>query len=290
MGEYALDLFGKYGGKDIQSIVDRAGNYWFTEQTIAEALGEAQHHVAYIRQNHPGEFDEGTHYTSLVIDGKRRLVYSEEGFLVICDMSKSVEAYRLRKWARNQFRVKQRDGQVLVQAKASARDDLSDLGSDLVILQQMLDTLAEDRRRIVRIEREQAANEIEVGALKERASDTEVRIATLEGRAKVKAGEMTAIQLAQHCGWMTDKGSVHNPAVVLAAINADFLGRRLMHRRQELDSNNRPVEVNVFTPEGVAAFLHEIDANYSSGDEFEIAPNAIAAQRGLKNRRYVRKL
>jgi len=289
MAEYAIDLFGKFGAHEIQSIVDKAGNYWFTEQAIAEALGEDRHHVLYIRQNHPGEFVEGDHYTSIVFEGKRRLVYSEEGFLTICDMSKSAEAYRLRKWARKQFRVKQRGSSVVVTTK-SVREDLSDLPTDIVALYKMVDSLAEDRRRIIRLEREQAEAANEIDNLTARASDTETRIATIEGRSKIRPGEMSAIQLAQHCGWVSTGGGPHNPAVVLAAVNADFLARGLMQQRAELDANNRRVEVNVFTPEGIAAFLAEIDAQYSSGESFDVAPNAIALQRGLKNRRYVRKL
>lgn len=286
MSAYTMDLFGKYESLEIQSIVDRFGNFWFTEQSIAEALGEERHHVLYIRTTHDKEFKEDEHYTTISFEGKRRIVYSEEGFLTICDISKSKKAYDLRKWARKQFRVKQRGSNVVVTPKTD-REDLSDLPQEIVLLYQMIDNLAEDKRRIKKLEREQAENAVEIDTLTSRANDTEVRIAQLEGRDKIAPGELTATLLAQKIRWVSRSGGDNNPAVVLAAINENFYARKLMHTRNELEVFNRLVEVHIFSPDGIRAFCTEIDSKYSTGDYFIIEPNEIARSFGYKNKRHV---
>lgn len=289
MAEFALDQFGKFNNTEILSLRDPAGQFWFTQEVVASALDVDRTTITYIRQNHPGEFTEGIEYNSIVWDGKRRLVYSEEGFLTICDMSTSEVAYRLRRWMRQQFRVKHQGRDIVVQAKALPREDFSDLGPDLVILQQMLSTLAEDRRRIIQLENEQMTITAETQELKEKVAEHEERIAVWEDNAKIKPGEMTAIQLAGHCGWLARSGAPHNTAVILAAMNHGYLDNGLMQTRREQGPGGMVVEVYVFTPTGVAQFISQVDAKYSSGQRFEIKPNDIARVHGNKNMRYVLK-
>lgn len=285
--DYTIDVFGRYNQVEIRGIIDSQGKHWFTQEELAGALGLDRTTVAKLRENYPAEFSEFIDYSSLVFEGKRRTVYSEEGFMTVCDMAKSEEAYRLRKWMRQQFRVRREGEDIVIRARGLPREDLSDLGSDLVLLQGMIDALAEDRRRIKVLEREQAALASEATEVKERIVDSETRIAILEGHSKIRPGEMTAIQLAMHCGWCSKAGGAHNPAVVLAAINEDFLARGLMHPRSESDANGRPVETHVFTVEGVSEFVSKIDSPFRAGQTFTIEPNAIARQLGKKNSRYV---
>ncbi len=293
MDEYALDIFGKFNNIEIISIVEPDGSFWFEQEVIARALDVDRTALTHIRNNHPSEFTENDEYKSIVFKGKRRLVYSEEGFLTICDMSSSEAAYRLRKWMRQQFRVKHSGSDIVVQSKAKglAREDFSGLGKDLVILQQMLDSLAEDRRRIITLEAETRAMELEQDELKERVGVTEQQLALWVEGAKIKPGEMTAIELARHCGWISRSGAPHNLAVILAAANAGFVRRKLMQPRQEQGPNGLKVEVWVFTQVGVSEFLQTIDAKFSNGQKFELLPNDVAAQDcpQIKNRRAVLK-
>lgn len=291
MTEYNIDIFGKFNNVEIISILDRDGTYWFAQDVIADALGVDRSALSHIRANHPEEFTEHVDYKDLVINGRRRVVYSEEGFLTICDMSSSEAAYRLRKWMRQQFRVKHAGTDITVQAKAQPREDLSDLGKDLVILQTMLDALAEDRRRIRSLEVETKALEEEHDVLRERVDANEQQLALWVQGAKIKPGEMTAIEVARHCGWVSKSGAPHNLAVILAAANAGFVGRDLMQARREQGPNGMQVEVWVFTQAGVSEFLQKIDPLYSTGQRFDIIPNATAMSEcpQIKNRRTVSK-
>lgn len=293
MDEYAIDIFGKFNNVDIISIVEPDGSFWFSQEIIAQALDVDRTALTHIRQNHPGEFTEHEDYKSIVFQGKRRVVYSEEGFLTICDMSSSEAAFRLRKWMRQQFRVKHSGSDLVVQSKAKGlpREDLSGLGKDLVILQHMLDSLAEDRRRIMTLEVETKAIEEEQGELKERVGATEEQLALWVHGAKIKPGEMTAIELARHCGWVSRSGAPHNLAVILAAANAGFVRRKLMQPRQEQGPNGLKVEVWVFTQPGVHEFLQTIDPTFGNGQKFDLLPNDIASEDcpQIKNRRSVLK-
>lgn len=190
---------------------------------MADALDMDRTNLVHIRSNHPTEFTEGDEYTSIVWEGKRRIVFSEEGFLTVCDMASTEVAYRLRRWIRQQFRVKHEGRGITVQAKAVQREDFSDLGKDLVILQQLLSSLAEDRRRIIVLEHEQVAITEETKELKGKVAEHEERIAVWENGAKIKPGEMTAIQLADHCGWAAQGGGPHNLAVILTATNYGYV-------------------------------------------------------------------
>lgn len=291
-GEFAIERFGRFNETEVTGIVDRTGACWFTEDMLADALEIDRTTVLRIREHHPEEFAEGADYRSAVVAGKRRTLYSEEGFLTVCDISTSKVAYRLRRWMRQQFRVKQRSDGVVVQARGVPRDDLSDLGADLAYLQGMLNAMAEDRRRIAALDRENVAIRAEQGDLRERLQSNEQQLATLLDGTKVKPGEMTAIELARHCRWVSGSGAPHNLAVILAAANEGFVGKAWMARRTEQGPAAHPgVEVWVFTPVGVAEFLARIDARYSTGQRFEVVPNAVAARElgQVKNKRSVLK-
>jgi prophage antirepressor-like protein len=135
MTEYQLDKFGKFNNTEILSIVDRAGRHWFTQEIVASALDVDRTTLTYIRQNHPGEFTDGMEYSSIVFEGKRRIVYSEEGFLTICDMSTSEVAFRLRRWMRHQFRVKHQSGAIAV--NASPLLQANDSGEQVRLVQRL---------------------------------------------------------------------------------------------------------------------------------------------------------
>lgn len=286
--EYTLEPFGQFNNCDIQAICDIHGNYWFTQEVIASALGMDRTNLAHIRSNHSSEFHEGEEYTTIVFAGKRRVVFSEEGFMTVCDMASTEVAYRLRRWMRQQFKVKQQGNQITVQPKNN-REDLSDLGTDLQLLQKMVDSIADNRRRLLRLAVAQEALEEEQRDLRERVTATESRVQAIEKLAKIHPGEMTAIQLAVHCRWMSDSGAPHNVAIVLAAVNDKFDEKGWMIARTEEGPNGQPVEVQVFTVAGVASFLHQIDAKYLSGQRFTIQPNGNAMAKGYKNSRYVTK-
>lgn len=289
--EYAIDIFGKFNNVEIISIVDPDGSFWFQQGIIAQALGIEPSALTHIRQNHPEEFTENVDYKGVTFNGRRHLVYSEEGFLTICDMSSSEAAYRLRKWMRQQFRVKHSGSDIVVEAKAKSlpREDLSDLGQDLVLMQHIIDGMADDRRRLRIVENEQKRLAAESEELKGKVTEHATKIAAWEDGAKVKPGEMTALQLATHCRWLSQSGGAHNVAVVLAAVNAGFIEKGLMQGRREQGPGGLTVEVQVFTPDGVALFLSQIDSKYSSGESFTLVPNSVARKRYYKQQRHVYK-
>lgn len=286
---YVIEAFGKFDDASITAIVDHAGNYWFTPDVIANALDIDKSALTHIRQNHPGEFQDSIDYMSIVWEGKRRVVYSEEGFLTICDMSTSENAYRLRKWMRQQFRVKQHGREVVVHSRSNVRDDLSDLGQDMVALQRIVDAIAEDRRSIMRLKETQAVLHAEQQDIEVRVATTEDRLQEWEDGAKVKPGEMTAIQLAVQIGWHSNAGGPHNLAVILAAFNARFDEKGLMERRREQGPDGLEVEVFVFSPKGVAKFINDIDSKHAMGKRFQIAPDPRSLGLGYKNTRTVHK-
>lgn len=289
MSEYAIDVLGKFNNVEISSIVDPSGQHWFSQDLIAQALDVDRTALAHIRSNHPQEFREHIDYTSIVFEGKRRVVYSEEGFMTICDMSTSEVAYRLRKWVRTQFRVRNTGSEIVVQAKALPREDLSDLGNDLVLMQHIIDGMANDRRRLKAVEQEQKRLSAEANELRGKVTEHESRLTAWEDGAKVKPGEMTALQLATHCRWLSNSGAAHNVAVVLAADCAGFIEKGLMQGRREQGPGGMTVEVQVFSPQGVALFLSQIDTKYHSGQYFTIEPNTCARHRGYVQKRHVYK-
>lgn len=291
MSEFTLQLFGRFDSKDIQSIVDNRGVHWFTQETVCDALDIERTAIYRIRKNHPGELSEHDDYQRISINGTSHLCFSEEGFFTILDMSTSEIAYRFRKWMRQQFRARQKEGEILVTPKNLQPDDLSDLGSDLVMAQELLNTIAENRRRI-----QSNTNMInrlgeEKQALEERTRTIEDRLTAWEDDAQIKPGEMTAISLAEHCGWVSSSGAPHNIAVITAGLCHQFHLRGMMERRRDETpvGYGQPVEVWVFTAAGVAEFLAIIDKAYHSGQSFRIEPNDHAKRAGHKNGRNVYK-
>jgi prophage antirepressor-like protein len=286
MSDYRIDIVGKFGNLEIRSIVDAHGKYWFTQEVIAEALSVDRTTLTKARQNHPEFFDDDD-FGTILFEGRHRVVFSEEGFLTICDLSGSEDAVRLRKWMRQQFRVKQRDGEIVVQAKKLPDDDLSDLDPELAVIQRMLNQIYENRRRVRLLEADQRVIIDAQETIKSHVAELESRVEAWEEGAKLHPGEMTAIQLALHCGWCSKSGGPHNLAVILAALNENYLERKLMEPRREQGPDGRIVEVFVFTPAGITAFVVEVDSQYAPGTVFEIAPNMIAQKRGNKNKRTV---
>lgn len=292
--DFKMELFGTFNGLDIRSAVDRNGTHWFPVEVVADALQVDRSTVSRSKDNHPEEIVEGDSYEYFTFETKRRLFFSEEGFFRLLDMSTTERAMRLRRWMRQQFRVRQEGTELVVQNKGLPRDDLSDLDPSLAMAQHLLDSMADAKRKLLRLDAEQKRLlaeqqriEEEHEETKQRLAEDEGRIAALEGKQKIGPGEMNAVQMAIHCKWFSTTNSPHNAAVVLAAVNGRFEERNLMHRRQEQDANGRPVEVCVFTPAGVGAFLTEINAQFYSGQTFQIAPNAVAQASGLKNKRTV---
>lgn len=287
--EFRIDVFGTFQGEDIRSIVDAAGRWWFLAEVVADALQVDRSTVTRAREHHPEEFREGDEYDYFVVDGKRRLCFSEEGFLRILDASQSDRAVRLRRWMRQQFKIRQEGDDLVVRSKTAIQEDFSDLGKDLMIMQQMLNSIAEDRRRIRELQLSQAKITEEVEVLEERVSTTESRVSSLEGNLKIGPGEMSAIHLAQECGWFSSSGGAHNVAVILASFNAGFHQNDRMVRRYEQGPQGRAVEVWIFTPQGVTDFKTRIDSRYNTGQDFELVPNQLAEAMGHKNRRMVYK-
>jgi prophage antirepressor-like protein len=290
--QYRIELFGKYDKLEIKGLVDSSGQYWFTQDMVAQALDIDKTTITHMRQNHPGEFTEFSDYNEAVIDGKKRIIYSEEGFLLICHMSQSEEAFRLRRWMAKQFRAKQEERTLVIQSKNLEPDDISDLSPTMQILNMMMRELNQDQRRIQAIEIQQVGLLEEQKQLNQRVSDHSKQIATLEGKHKSKPGEMTAISLASHCGWVSSGGLAHNTAIILAAYNHDFIGRGLMRTAFEQGPSGLglPVEVYVFTVAGITEFNTKIDAQYRKGQSFIVIPNPTAIGYGQKNKRNVLKI
>lgn len=284
--QYSIDILGTFDRTEIRGAVDRHGKYWFTQEVVSQALDVDRTTVTRIRTNHP-EFFSDDDFDTILFEGRNNVVFSEEGFLTVCDLSSSEKAVRLRKWMRQQFRVKHQGDQIIVESKKMFSDDLSDLDPEIAIIQKMLNELAENRRRVRVLESDQRILSEAQEAIQGHVNDLESRIATWEDGAKLRPGELTAIQLAQHCGWQSKTGGAHNVAVILAATNEGFRKRKLMDARREEGPDGRVVEVCVFTTAGISAFLTEIDAKYAAGQAFVIEPNAISLELGLKNKRNV---
>lgn len=167
--------------------------------------------------------------------------------------------------------------------------DNSDLGPQFAMMQSLLDQAVANERRALAIEIAQEKIKEEQSDLGEKQSLTDDRVKVLEDREIVQPGEMTALQLASRAGWRTLRGGTHNLAVILAAINEEFIEKGLMRSKEREGPGGRTVSEFVFTPEGVAAFLREIDAQHRIGDSFTVAPNDRAKANGRKNRCFVRK-
>lgn len=288
MGE--MELFGQFGSLEILSVRDHRGEFWFPQQVVAESLGVTPSSITQMRKGHPAELSEFDMWTTMNLKGRKHVVYSEEGFLTICDLSHAEVAYRLRRWMRKQFRVKHHGDRLVVEARRQMeRDDLSDLSPKLQAVQLLLDEVAKHERDIKRIDMEKAELQGRQEELIEVVEVSQSRITALEEAAKTKPGEMTATQLAAHVGWCSRSGAPHNLAVILAATNEGFVERGLLGERVE----NGPaaygmVPVMVFTASGVTAFKNEIDSKYGIG-RFAIKPEGPSVERGLKNRRNVYK-
>lgn len=292
MPTYDIVSFGDFHGCDVRAIVDSEGKHWFTKNIIAGALGIDKGNVVHVRSNNSSEFIVGEDYKYITHNKKKVVVYSEEGFLTICDLSSSKRAYRLRKWMRSQFRVKSTGNGIIVHHKHE-KDDYSDLDDDLAMTQKLLDRIIEDRQRMKSMQR---AHDLLSDAVEEanmvfdqRITKAEKQLEAIEDKAVIHPGEMTATQLATHCKWYAPSGSAHNLAVILAAMNHNFLDRDLMRQCTEEVNNGRLVECWVFSPEGMSEFIKTIDSAYSPGQRFQIEPNDISRKMSYKNRRNVRK-
>ncbi len=294
MSDYTIEIFGQFNAMEIQSIVDKNDRYWFTQETVAKALDVDRTALHHVRQNHPSELIEGDDYTSLVIDDRRQIVYSEEGFLTICDLSTSEISYRLRRWMRKQFRVRQEGKLLSVHHQQLIRslptEDLSDLQPDTRALKMLVDNIITHERQIKQIQQQQTVLQTTQKDLEGKVEQIRGTLQAWEEGAKLQPGEMTALQLAQHCRWTSSGGGAHNLAVILVAINEKFDEKGWMATRREEGPGGNVVEVQVFTADGIREFMNEVDSKYHSGEGFAIEPNARAKSLGYKNKRYVAKL
>ena len=272
--EFKLESFGTFGKLEIHSIIDNRGNYWFTQDVVAEAIGVDPSTVSRARTSHAGEFEEFEHYMNIRIDhsGKMRLCYSEEGFLMICDLITTAETFRLKKWIRTQFRVKQTGGDITVHTKSLPEEDFSDLPEELQRFHLYYTTMMATHQRIKKTEVQLQRLEVDKAEIISEQKELRARVDKWEEGAKIKPGEMTSEQLATSCGWRSRKGHPHFTAVILAAANEGFEQRGLMNRRHEMQVGIGQVERVIFTAEGVKEFKSEIDSRYAHGAPHTIEP------------------
>ena len=285
-----IEVFGKFNDLEINTIVDKYNRYWFTAIMVADALGIGRTTINGIKKNNKKHFVEGEEYVWMVVDGKRQLVFSEEGFLTICDLAKSPVAFVLRRWMRKQFRVKKDEAQgIVVYPKHQELDDFSDVDPSFAAIQKLLDRAVENRRRIKALEASKKLLDQHQEELGQRMGEAERKIKDVEGRTSLNPGEMTALQLARNIRWVTVNGGVHNLAVILAAINSDFLRKGLLKKISSQGPNGLFFDEYVFTVDGVVAFKSKINSRYNTGDKFVIVPNEIAKEFGYKCKRNVEK-
>jgi hypothetical protein len=233
----------------------------------------------------------------LPVNGKSQLVFSEEGFLTVCDLSTSPMAYKLRKWFRRNKKVKHDESMgIVVYHEPSEKDDLSDIDPGFAVIRDLLDKSIQNRRRLNALEISKKATENTLFFLSEyqeelgeRVQEAEKKIQDFESKVVLYPGEMTATQLAKHVRWCSVRGGAHNMAVILAAVNADFEARGLMRKIPVEGHDGRTVEQHVFSVSGVTAFKNEIDSKHCTGDQFKIIPGELAAPRGYKNKMHVYK-
>lgn len=288
---------GRFNDVDVVSIVDQGGRHWFTALVLARALGVARSTVTGIRVKNESEFVPGEDFVMLPVNGKSQLVFSEEGFLTVCDLSTSPVAYRLRKWFRKHKKVKHDESMgIVVYHEPPIKDDLSDIDPGFAVIRDLLDKSIQNRRRLNVLEASKKATENTLfflgeyqEELGERIQEAEDKIQAFESRAVLHAGEMTATQLAQHVRWCSVRGGAHNMAVILAAVNAGFEKRDLVRKIPVEGPNGMTVEQYVFSVDGVTAFKVEIDAKYCTGDQFKVVPGELATSRGYKNKMHVYK-
>lgn len=282
-----IEPFGQFNDTEIRAVVDIHGRYWFTTNDIASALQVDRSTVSRIRTNNLKEFDKND-IATITVDGKNQVVFSEEGFLIVSELSRSSVAYRLRKWIRQQFRVKRDEAiGIVVVPRAQERDDLSDIDPDFAVIQKLLDKAIANRRRIRALEAAKVLMETQQIELGERMEDAESKIQAFEDQNVINPGEMTALQLARHVRWTTLNGGAHNLAVILAAVNADFIQRKLIRKMPVKGPGGMTVNETVFTTNGVTAFKTEINSLYCTGQRFVIEPNESAKALGNKHKRNV---
>jgi prophage antirepressor-like protein len=288
--EFRIDMFGSFNGVEIRSIIDRLDRHWFPANVVADALDMDRSTITKARENHPTEFSEGEEYDYFPFEGKRHLCFSEEGFMRILDAANSERAMRLRRWIRQQFRVRQEGTDIVVRARSIPQDEPEEIDDDLALVQNLLNSVVEDRRRIKRLERQSEEMKEEAQMLAGRVANTENKLAIWEENAKLQPGELTAIMVASRCKWQSSSGAPHNVAVIAAAANQGLIARNLLVKRKEQVAGGRIVDVYVFTPEGVVEFITRIDSQYSSGQKFTISANKNAnTYHGIKGNFYVYK-
>ncbi len=272
--EFKFEPFGTFDRLEIESIVDNRGGYWFTQSVVAGAIGVDDSTVSRVRKAHAGEFEEFDHYMLIKVDGagKPRMCYSEEGFLMICDLITTAQTFRLKKWIRSQFRVKQQGGDITIHTRNLPEEDFSDLPEELQRFHLYYTTMMATHQRIKKTETHLQRLELEKAEIISEQKTLKERVDRWEEGAKLKPGEMTAEELASSCGWRSKAGFPHFTAVILAAANAGFEQRGLMSRRREMQVGIGEVERMVFTVEGVATFKKEVNDRYSHGMSHTVEP------------------
>ena len=68
--DYELDIFPGNSTTQRSSHRRQGGNFWFTQEVVASALDVDKTALIHIRNNHPGEFDEGDHYNVHRLEGQ----------------------------------------------------------------------------------------------------------------------------------------------------------------------------------------------------------------------------
>lgn len=96
---YMEGSYGTFQGRKIEALMG-GGEYLFTRQMIARALGIDPSAVVHCRKNNPDLFGEGPHYRWMRFRKKRRLLFTEAGFLNVCEVSSADRAVQLRQWIR----------------------------------------------------------------------------------------------------------------------------------------------------------------------------------------------
>jgi len=285
-----IKVLGHFDNSEIRDITDVYGKSWFTALDICQALEVDRSTISHILNKNSEEFaEEDTR--DLTVDGKRQLVFSEEGFLTICDLSSSPVAYHLRKWLRQQFRVRRdEDRGIVVYHKSQDPEDLSDIDRDYAYMRHMLDRIFDNRRQIEVLKASSKALQDQQVRLTEDVEESQKRIDEFESRFSIKPGEMTSTQLARHVRWVSSSGAPHNTAVILAAVNECFLEQGLMRQVEAVGPMGRPTPEWIFSPGGVSLFLTTVDASFHTGQRFTVAPNTYAKNNGYKNKRHVRKV
>lgn len=253
-------------------VVD--GAPWFVARDVAVALGYANTREAI------GDHCKGGRETLLPSKGGTQLtkIIPESDLYRLVMRSNLPKAVEFQDWVcYDVLPALRKTGSYSLTSEYDTTDELS------IVLKAALD----NRQAMLRNQQAIAALASQQELSDFRQEETDDRIADLERRHFAQPGEMSALSLANHAGWRSRTGGAHNLAVILAAINARFGERDLMHTQKTIGPLNKFYEEFIFTPAGVAAFVDEIDAQYESGAHFVVRPNDYAKANGRKNRGHV---